>query len=104
MLHRIGRGWPITKASWAIHRAQPERLLFPNFLRVIGIGAVAGVDAATAVVLTAVPYAQALMAVFAALGRILRLGTYIFATTGKALSCMDPVRLQTALRKQQGSP
>ena len=77
-------------------------LVIPVVL-VMGLVAAAGADTATAVALAAVvPYVLALMVVFAALGAIFRTGVYIFATTGKAPSCMDPVLLQAAFRK--GSP
>jgi hypothetical protein len=43
-------------------------------------------------------YMLALVVVFAALGTIFRTGTYIYATTGKAPSNMDPALLQAAFR------
>jgi len=104
MLQRMGRGWAIAKASWALLRMHAKLLLFPMFLPLIGLGVAAGADAAIAMAFTAVvPYVQAPIMV-TALGTIFRTGPYIFATTGKAPSCMDPVLLQAAFRKQQGSP
>jgi len=77
-------------------------LVIPVVL-VMGLVAAAGADTATAVAFAAVvPYVLALMVVFTALGTIFRTGVYIFATTGNAPSCMDPVLLQAAFRK--GSP
>jgi hypothetical protein len=103
MLQRMGRG-SITKASWAVLRVQAKLLLFPILL-VIGLGTAAGADAAIAVALTAcVPYVLAAMTVFTAPGTIFRTGPYIFAPPGKAPSCMDPVPLQAAFRKQHCSP
>jgi hypothetical protein len=79
--------------------------LLPVIL-VIGLVAAAGrglnADAATVAVLAAiiVPYVLAHTVVFAALGTIFRTGTYIYATTGKAPSSMDPELLQAAFRKK----
>ena len=42
----------------------------------------------------------ALTVVFTALGTIFRTGAYIYATTGKAPSSMDPELLQAAFRKK----
>jgi hypothetical protein len=83
-------------------------LVLPAVL-VIGLvaatGTGLGADAATAVALAAVvAYVLALTVVFTALGTIFRTGTYIYATTGKAPSSMDPLLLQAAFRSQQGSP
>ena len=81
-------------------------LLFLPVVLVIGLVAAAGrglgADAATAVVLAAiiVPYVLTLTVVFTALGTIFRTGTYIYATTGKAPSSMDPALLQAAFRKK----
>ena len=38
--------------------------------------------------------------IFSALGTIFRTGAYIYATTGKAPSSMDPALLQAAFRKK----
>ena len=81
-------------------------LLMLPIVLVIGVGAALGkglhADAATAVVLAGivVPYVLALTVIFTALGTIFRTGTYIYATTGKAPSSMDPEVLQAAFRKK----
>jgi hypothetical protein len=80
-------------------------LMLPVVL-VIGLVGSAGrelhADAATAVVLASivVPYVLALTVVFTALGTIFRTGAYIYATTGKAPSSMDPALLQGAFHKK----
>jgi hypothetical protein len=80
-------------------------LMLPVIL-MIGLAAAAGrslnADAATVVVLASVvvPYVLALTVVFTALGTIFRTGAYIYATTGKAPSSMDPELLQAAFRKK----
>jgi hypothetical protein len=80
-------------------------LMLPVIL-VIGLVAAAGrglnADAATVVVLASivVPYVLALTVVFTALATIFRTGAYIYATTGKAPSSMDPELLQAAFRKK----
>ena len=43
---------------------------------------------------------QSLTVVFTALGTIFRTGAYIYATTGKAPSSMDPALLQGAFHKK----
>jgi hypothetical protein len=82
-------------------------LVLPAVL-VIGLvaaGTGLGADTTTAVLLAAVvAYVLALTVVFTALGTIFRTGAYIYATTGKAPSSMDPLLLQAAFRSQQGSP
>src|SRR5262249_33716147 len=50
-----------------------------------------------------VPYVLALTVVFSALGTIFRTGAYIYATTGKAPTSMDPRLLQAAFRKKVGA-
>jgi hypothetical protein len=81
-------------------------LLMLPIVLVIGFVAVVGrglnADAATAVVLAGiiVPYVLALTVVFSALGTIFRSGAYIYATTGKAPSSMDPELLRAAFRKK----
>jgi Family of unknown function (DUF6159) len=83
-------------------------LVLPVVL-VIGLVAVAGrglgADAATAVTLAAIvaPYVLTLSVVFTALATIFRTGAYIYATTGKAPSSMDPALLQAAFRKRSAS-
>jgi Family of unknown function (DUF6159) len=75
-------------------------ILVIGFVAAVGRGLNA--DAATVVVLASivVPYVLALTVVFTALGTIFRTGTYIYATTGKAPSSMDPALLQAAFRKK----
>jgi hypothetical protein len=79
-------------------------LFFLPVVLVIGlvaaVGRSTGADAAVVVTLAAivVPYVLALMVVFTALGTIFRTGAYVYATTGKAPSNMDPALLQGAFR------
>ena len=81
-------------------------LLMLPIVLVIGVGAALGkslhADVATVVVLASivVPYVLALTVIFTALGTIFRTGAYIYATTGKAPSSMDPELLQSAFRKK----
>jgi len=76
-------------------------LMLPAFL-LIALAAVAGAGPVLVVVVPVVIlYIVALSVVFAALGAIFRTGTYIYATTGKAPSNMDPALLQAAFRKKQ---
>jgi hypothetical protein len=81
-------------------------LLMLPIVLVIGLVGTVGrgldADAATAVVIAAIviPYALALTVVFTALGTIFRTGAYIYATTGKAPSSMDPALLQASFRKK----
>jgi len=82
-------------------------LLVLPLVLVIGLVAATGTgfgaDATTAVALAAVvAYVLALTVVFTALGTIFRTGAYIYATTGKAPSSMDPLLLGAAFRSQQG--
>jgi hypothetical protein len=73
-------------------------LMLPAFL-LIALAAVAGAGPVLVVVVPVVIlYIVALSVVFAALGAIFRTGTYIYATTGKAPSNMDPALLQAAFR------
>jgi hypothetical protein len=69
---------------------------------VVAIGRGLNADAATVVALAAiiVPYLLALTVVFTALGTIFRTGAYIYATTGKAPTSIDPALLQAAFRKK----
>lgn len=55
---------------------------------------------AVGLIVIAVVYVLALTVVFTALGAIFRTGTYIYATTGKAPSNMDPALLQGAFRRK----
>src|SRR5581483_3996359 len=80
-------------------------LLLPIMLvvaLVISAGRGLMADGAIAALLVAViiPYVLALAVVFAALGAIFRTGAYIYATTGRAPSSMDPALLQGAFRKK----
>jgi hypothetical protein len=80
-------------------------LLLPIMLvvaLVISAGRGLVADGAIAALLVAViiPYVLALSVVFAALGAIFRTGAYIYATTGRAPSSMDPALLQNAFRKK----
>jgi len=80
-------------------------LLLPMLLiaaaLVVAVGRGVGADAAAVALATiVVPYVLALTVVFTALGTIFRTGTYIYATTGKAPSNMDPALLQAAFRKK----
>jgi hypothetical protein len=56
--------------------------------------------AALATIAIAALYLIAMSIVFATLGAIFRTGAYIYATTGKAPSSMDPQLLQTSFRKK----
>jgi hypothetical protein len=69
---------------------------------VVAAGRDLGADAVTVVVLGAiiVPYVLALTVVLTALGTIFRTSTYIYATTGRGPSNMDPALLQAAFRKK----
>jgi hypothetical protein len=81
-------------------------LLMLPIILVIGFVATAmrgyHADAAVPILLAAiiVPYVLALTVIFTALGTIFRTGAYIYATTGKAPSSMDPELLQGAFRKK----
>jgi uncharacterized protein DUF6159 len=70
----------------------------PAFLAFAVAGASGGKGAAVAVILVAVLYLIALSILFATLGAIFRTGAYIYATTGKAPSAMDPQLLQASFR------
>jgi Family of unknown function (DUF6159) len=80
-------------------------LLLPVVLVIGGVAVVGrglNADVATVVVLATiiVPYVLALTVVFTALGTIFRTGAYIYATTGRAPSAMDPALLQASFRKK----
>ena len=92
MFERIGRGWGMAKASWAVIRQHPKLLLLPVFSGIAFIALIAAIGI--------VPYVLALTVIFTALGTIFRTGTYVYATTGKAPSSMDPELLQAAFRKK----
>jgi hypothetical protein len=72
----------------------------PAFLAFALAGASGGKGAAVAVILVAALCLIAMSIVFATLGAIFRTGAYIYATTGKAPSTMDPQLLQTSFRKK----
>ena len=84
-------------------------LLMLPIVLVIGVVAAAGrgldLDAATAILLATiiVPYVLALTVVFTALGTIFRTGAYIYATTGKAPSSMDPRCCRPRSARSKGS-
>jgi hypothetical protein len=73
-------------------------LMLPAFLLLFLAGAAGAGAALIVVVPVAILYIIALSVVFTALGAIFRTGTYIYATTGKAPSNMDPALLQGAFR------
>ena len=72
----------------------------PAFLAFALAGASGAKGAAVAVILVAALYMIAMSIVFATLGAIFRTGAYIYATTGKAPSTMDPQLLQASFRKK----
>lgn len=78
-------------------------LLLPAFL-LIAFAAASGSAGGGAGLIVIVPivvlYVVVLSVVFTALGTIFRTGAYIYATTGKAPSSMDPALLQGAFRKK----
>ena len=75
-------------------------LLLPAFL-LIALAVAAGGGAVVAVIVPVVVlYIVVLSVVFTALGTIFRTGAYIYATTGKAPSSIDPALLQGAFRKK----
>ena len=76
-------------------------LLLPAILLIVLAAAAGAGPALVVLVPIAVLYVIALSVVFAALGTIFRTGTYIYATTGKAPSNMDPALLQGAFRKKE---
>jgi hypothetical protein len=55
---------------------------------------------AVALIAIVAVYVVALVVVFTALGTIFRAGTYVYATTGKAPSNMDPALLQATFRQK----
>ena len=80
-------------------------VLLAAILLVVLVGAVGlAPDMRAPVVFARLPvlalYIVALLTVFMALGAIFRTGTYVYATTGKAPSSMDPALLQGAFRKK----
>ena len=76
-------------------------LLF-GLLGTTGIAVWASPAAAIALIAIVAVYLLGLVIVFTALGTIFRTGTYVYATTGKAPSNMDPGLLQAAFRKKEG--
>jgi hypothetical protein len=63
-------------------------------------GASGGKGAAVATIAIAALYLIGVFIVFATLGAIFRTGAYIYATTGKAPSSMDPQLLQASFSKK----
>ena len=77
----------------------PVVLLF-GLLGTSGIAVWASPPMAVALIVLVAVYLVALVVVFTALGTIFRAGTYVYATTGKAPSHMDPALLQASFRKK----
>lgn len=77
----------------------PVLLLF-GLLGTSGIAVWASPPVAVALIVLVAVYLVALVVVFTALGTIFRAGTYVYATTGKAPSHMDPALLQATFRKK----
>jgi hypothetical protein len=77
----------------------PVVLLF-GLLGTSGIAVWASPPGAVALIVLVAVYLIALVVVFTALGTIFRAGTYVYATTGKAPSHMDPALLQGTFRKK----
>jgi ABC-type multidrug transport system fused ATPase/permease subunit len=77
----------------------PVVLLF-GLLGTSGIAVWASPPVAVALIVLVAVYLIALVVVFTALGTIFRAGTYVYATTGKAPSHMDPALLQGTFRKK----
>ena len=77
----------------------PVVLLF-GLLGTSGIAVWASPPVAVALIVLVAVYLVALVVVFTALGTIFRAGTYVYATTGKAPSHMDPALLQATFRKK----
>ena len=69
-------------------------------LKILALAASFALHALLVLLPVVVLYIIALSVVFTALGAIFRTGTYIYATTGKAPSSMDPALLQGAFRKK----
>jgi ABC-type multidrug transport system fused ATPase/permease subunit len=77
----------------------PVILLFGVF-GTVGIEAWANPALAVALIVLVGLYVLTLVVIFTALGTIFRTGAYIYATTGKAPTNMDPALLQGAFRKK----
>jgi hypothetical protein len=77
----------------------PVALLFA-LVGVSGAHHVLGPAGTVALMALVAVYIVALVVVFTALGTIFRTGTYIYATTGKAPSDMDPALLQGTFRRK----
>jgi hypothetical protein len=75
-------------------------VLLIGILGSVGANAWASPAVAIALIVAVGVYLLTLVVVFTALGTIFRAGTYIYATTGKAPSNMDPALLQGAFRKK----
>ncbi len=78
--------------------------LLPAFL-IVALGAVTGTQENGVILFAPMPllvlYIVAVLVVLTGLGTIFRTGAYIYATTGKAPSSMDPELLQGAFRKKE---
>jgi hypothetical protein len=72
----------------------------PAFVAFALAGASGGKGAAVATIAIAAIYLIGVFIVFATLGAIFRTGAYIYATTGKAPSSMDPQLLQASFSKK----
>jgi hypothetical protein len=72
----------------------------PAFVAFALAGASGGKGAAVATIAIAALYLIGVFIVFATLGAIFRTGAYIYATTGKAPSSMDPQLLQASFSKK----
>ncbi|HEY5829869.1 MAG TPA: DUF6159 family protein [Hyphomicrobiaceae bacterium] len=77
----------------------PIALLFALFAYG-GAQHVVGPAGTVALIALVALYVVVLVVVFTALGTIFRAGTYVYATTGKAPSHMDPALLQGTFRKK----
>ena len=107
-IEAIRRSSAILKRTWGESLAGEGGLGLISFLRLLPAclifgPAIAGTHpgiAAAVVLPVFILYTLALMLVFATLGAIFRTGTYVYATTGKAPSNMDPALLQGAFRKK----
>lgn len=106
-IEAVKRSWAILKRTWGESLAGEGGLgiisfllLLPAILLVVLVGAAGMAPALMVLVPLAILYIVCLSVVFAALGAIFRTGTYIYATTGKAPSNMDPALLQAAFRKK----
>jgi hypothetical protein len=106
-IEAVRRSWAILKRTWGESLAGEGGLgiisfllLLPAILLVMLVGAAGMAPALMVLVPLAILYIVCLSVVFAALGAIFRTGAYIYATTGKAPSNMDPALLQAAFRNK----